>query len=114
LYRDNVTVPQTHNLKELFRNLNAGHRAAIEKGFDEEMPKPASLADVLEHTKDAFEVWRYIFEPRQEIDVVHTVYIAYLCQAIRDYILALEPNVEILPAFRSFLECVARLGAFDY
>jgi hypothetical protein len=49
-----------------------------------------ALRDLLHHTKDAFQDWRYIFEDRDK--TVRFYGLHHLCTALRAYILELQPE----------------------
>ena len=103
LHRDQVTVPQVHDLEELFRNLGAAHKVKVTKRFDQEKAKHLHIpkveaaaphirydvAPILAATKNAFESWRYWFEEKPELFYG----LEQFCDAVFGHILDLEPGV---------------------
>lgn len=96
----------THDLKELFRNLKRGTKAALEKEFNakyskatfKEGPpmKPTNLADELERSKDAFVEMRYIFEGERPDNGGFGLH--PLMVLLRRRILKLKPEWDVPPS----------------
>jgi HEPN domain-containing protein len=102
MHLDGVSVPKTHSLKELFRNLQKTHREWIRIHFEEEVKKKPyiskveafepefkfELDKVLEATDNSFEEWRYIFEERDE--TVRFFAMEELTDALHCYVLTIK------------------------